>query len=301
MNAFSGSEADNWDAFILQFRRLAKDRRWKEKKKLSNLYRCLTGAASLYANRLNCTTYKALRKELKNRFSKAEEPTTARKKLKQIKQNEGETLEEFSQRVYFICLDAFKYDPLQTLEANAAEYFLEGCREKAAALKAMDAKPQSLHKALKLVKEAKASIEAIFGNQAATLKVRQLGLNESEDESEIPDVRLARPQGGRGRGYRNRSKSPQPQVRNFSTGSADKQTPREEFESMRKKVSELTEQLAKVGKRVSFDNTSTRSKSPEATCFRCHKKGHFVRDCPDPPSRDPSPGNIKSALKEASN
>jgi hypothetical protein len=52
MHTFSGDVKDNWEAFILQFERIAQKTRWSEKKKLRNLFKCLTGNESLYANKI---------------------------------------------------------------------------------------------------------------------------------------------------------------------------------------------------------------------------------------------------------
>jgi hypothetical protein len=154
MQTFSGDSRANWEAFILQFGRVAKDNHWKDSKKLRNLYQCLTGNASLYANKITVSGYQDLRKQLKRRFSKKEEASTARRTLRSVRQKEDETLEEFSQRVYFLADDAYGGESKKSLERNATEYFLLGCKDKPAALKAMEHKPNTIPKALKYIKQA---------------------------------------------------------------------------------------------------------------------------------------------------
>jgi hypothetical protein len=81
MQTFVGDAKDNWEAFILQFDRFAKDNKWKDEKKLRNLYKCVTGNAALYANKIKVSDNKDLRKQLKT-----VEASTARRSLRSIRE-----------------------------------------------------------------------------------------------------------------------------------------------------------------------------------------------------------------------
>ena len=170
MSSFSGDVKENWEAFILQFERIADEGSWSAKKMLRRLYQCLSGQASLYANRLRCKSYRSLKKELSLRFSKKEEAFTARRQLRSVRQRELETLEEFSQRVYELADDAYHGESKKSIERNAAEHFLSGARDKRAAEKAMEGKPNSLRKALKAMKQAQATTMAIYGTARPEFK-----------------------------------------------------------------------------------------------------------------------------------
>lgn len=253
MQTFGGDTKDNWEAFILQFERTAKESSWRESKKLRKLYQCLTGVASLYANKMNVTGYKDLRSLLKRRFSKKEEASTARRMLRSIRQKEDESLEEFSQRVYFLADDAYPSESRKSLERNATEHFLLGCKDKVAALRAMEQKPSNIPKALKYIRQAQATSRAIFGSSKPEFRQRQATLIETEGC---------------------------PTVRSVSHDQFEKR-----FSDMEKEVSELRNRLARRPEAAKLGTpppTPPRSRSPSdnAQCFLCKGYGHLKINCP---------------------
>ena len=75
---------------------------------MDKLIDCLTGTALEYANKLDVRDdYKKMRHEMKRRFSNKDAPAAARRNLQYVRQKEGESLEQFSQRVHFLALDAY--------------------------------------------------------------------------------------------------------------------------------------------------------------------------------------------------
>lgn len=167
MSTFTGSGTPTWESFIFQFERTAGRRRWNKKTKINRLLDCLRDDALEYARKAyqqHYGDYDTLRKEMKGRFSKKEAPMSARRQLYYTRQQEGETIEEFAQRAYFITMDGYdKYDT-RVLEAIAIETFLRGCRDKDSASKAMERNPRTLNKAVKLVKTSIANQRALFGS-----------------------------------------------------------------------------------------------------------------------------------------
>ena len=169
---FKGTESPNWESFIYQFERIAAHRGWPAHKKTFRLLDCLSDVALEYARRINQNgDYKDLKRQLKQRFSRKEVPVLARRQLPFTKQYENEGVEEFAQRVYFLALDGYESCEGNMLEEIATETFLRGCRDKEAAMKAMDREPATLQKAVKYVRTAIANHRAVYGSRGNTRPV----------------------------------------------------------------------------------------------------------------------------------
>jgi hypothetical protein len=67
------------------------------------------------------------------------------------RQQDNESLEDFAHKVYVLALDGYEKCEDDTLEDIATEAFLRGCKEKEAAIKAMEKNPPSLPKAIIVV------------------------------------------------------------------------------------------------------------------------------------------------------
>ncbi|CAC5386357.1 unnamed protein product [Mytilus coruscus] len=76
MQIFNGRGSITWEAFIYQFERTTGRRQWENKKKVCRLLDCLADVALEYAPKVNTDDdSKALRKALKQRFSKKDDQT----------------------------------------------------------------------------------------------------------------------------------------------------------------------------------------------------------------------------------
>ncbi|CAC5388154.1 unnamed protein product [Mytilus coruscus] len=76
MQIFNGRGSITWEAFIYQFERTADRRQWENRKKVCRLLDCLSDVALEYARKVNTNDdSKALRKALKQRFSKKDDQT----------------------------------------------------------------------------------------------------------------------------------------------------------------------------------------------------------------------------------
>jgi hypothetical protein len=114
--------------------------------------RLFGGVALNYARMVDAHhDYNTLKKYFKRRFSTKEAPIVACRQLTFLKQQEHKSLEDFSQRVYSLTLDAYENCEGGIIEEMAVETFLQGCKEKGAARHAMDKEPHAIDKALKLV------------------------------------------------------------------------------------------------------------------------------------------------------
>ena len=68
----------------------------------------------------------------------------------------------------------------EALENIATEAYLRGCKEKEAAIKAMEETPVTLSKAIKFVKTSLANQKAIFGSVKTPLAQRQVTFSDTE-------------------------------------------------------------------------------------------------------------------------
>ena len=182
MAIFDGRGSPTWESFIFQFERTAERRHWSNKRKIGRLFDCLKDTALEYARKIHKDDdFESLVKKMKRRFSKKPEPVTARRQLQYTKQQEDESIEEYAHKVYMMAMDGYEKCEVETLEAIATEAFLRGCKEKEAAMKAMEKNPQTLTKAVKYVKTSLANQKALFGSAKTTAYAqRQVSFSDTE-------------------------------------------------------------------------------------------------------------------------
>jgi hypothetical protein len=82
---------------------------------------------------------------LKRRFRTKEAPVVARRQLLFLRQREHEPLEEFSQGVYPLTVDAYQECEDDIIEEMAVETFLRSCKDKGAERHAIDIEPHIDH------------------------------------------------------------------------------------------------------------------------------------------------------------
>lgn len=118
--------------------------------------------------------YHTLRKYLKKRFRTKEAPFVARRQLPFLKQQEHETMEYFFQRVYSLTLEAYEKCEGNIIEEMSVETFIGGCKEKCAAIHAMDMESRTIHRALPFVKTALANDNALLSGRSSAYYHRQV-------------------------------------------------------------------------------------------------------------------------------
>lgn len=185
MQVFTGRGFLTWEAFIYQFERTAGRRQWENRKKVCRLLDCLADVALEYARKVNIDDdYKALRKALKQRFSKKDEPVSARRQLQYVRQQDSETLEEFAERVHFIAMDGYDKCDNSVIDQIGTEAFLRGCKDKEAARHVIERNPESINKALKIMKTSIANQKAIYGSRSPNFAHRQVSFADSAGKSQ---------------------------------------------------------------------------------------------------------------------
>lgn len=271
MRTFNGEGGEDWETFIHQFERVAHDREWGEEKKLAKFLDCLSGVAAKYAFRIKANKWKKIKSEMKRRFSVKEDPASARRQLVYMRQNEGESLEEFSQRVYFMALDGYKGEKTETVDKIGVEHFLRGIRDKHAAERAFEHAPSTIAKALKYVKKAIATHKAIYGSSRQPNYTAKFAFTEPEDELGVRLASTPFHQGSFGSGNPSRGKQPT-QAKVFTQSVGTSTTP------------------PSSPRRSNF-----RSNSPRfGSCFNCGDRNHYIKECPEPKRdrRSPSPSTV---------
>ena len=164
MQTFDGKSSE-WGPFIFQFRNLAKAGHWTGKEKRDGLLACLRGKAITYVQskpREERADYQSLRDLLAQRYGVMELPSTARRQLSAMRQEEGEALEDFADRIILKAGKGFQRVPEETLQSLATEAFLRGCKDRNAAYAASERKPETLQQAVVEMRDAAANVRA-FG------------------------------------------------------------------------------------------------------------------------------------------
>ena len=92
---------NSWDSFIFQFKRTAKRYDWSSRKKADRLVDCLGEKALEYVRELHLERdFKGMVKKLTRRFGVKDAPGTVHRELALLKQEESETLEESTLRLW---------------------------------------------------------------------------------------------------------------------------------------------------------------------------------------------------------
>ncbi|CAC5420968.1 unnamed protein product [Mytilus coruscus] len=157
MPVFTGFGNLSWEAFVYQFERTASRRNWDDAKKTCRFLDYLSEVALEYARRSHISKYDELRKYMKRRFNKKEEASAARRQLQYIRQLDGETIEEYAERVHFLTIDGYYRSNNDIIDQIGTEAFLRGCKEKEATRIVIEKNPRTINEALKWIKSSLAN------------------------------------------------------------------------------------------------------------------------------------------------
>lgn len=179
---------DDWDSFIIPFERRAVIYRWSAVERVDKLHECLRGAAVKYLCSLPehiREDYFLLKEQLAFRFGQKEPPTTARRRLGELRQSK-ETVSEFAEEVHRLVILAYPGVDIELREQIAADAFLKGLRNQKVAYEVMNRDPLSLDEAQRLVSSYehnfKATLGRDFDQRGRTRRVSWADLDMDSDE-----------------------------------------------------------------------------------------------------------------------
>ncbi|KAK6172537.1 hypothetical protein SNE40_016172 [Patella caerulea] len=293
----------DWDSFMLPFNRAAIRNNWDDVEKLDRLIECIRGQAARFQASLPSQIqrdFATLISYMEKRFNRKEPPTTARKRLADLRQKH-ESNEEFSEEVRRLVTLAYKDVNLVLQDELAAEAFLKGYRNPRVAYEALNRNPRTIAEALDIVTQLEHNYRATLGRDADVARKSRrvswndMGMDASLDEASDDGVRQVAH-------VANPAASPV-----YGEGHC--------LEEDMKVIRAMLEKLRGHPDPMGLGLASTQSSRPHSPkpstptegqktklspttseCFTCREKGHFQRDCPRRISRSPSPSKTGQKL-----
>ncbi len=134
---------------------MAQKHQWDNATKLAKLVEALEDNALTFYSSLdtwNRDDYHFVKQKFNARFGPKEPPHTARNQLSVLQLGAEEGLEEFAEHAQCVAMDAFGDLSRKVVQVEAMEAFLQGARETEAALSTIDKGPETLDKALEMMK-----------------------------------------------------------------------------------------------------------------------------------------------------
>ena len=264
----------NWAAFKQKFERYAEAYEWTEEECLNCLCWSLVGkAADFYATiteRMEQLSFRSLVRKLEKRFGAKELAETSQAQFQQATQSEGESLEDWADRVLTLSTRAFKNLPEKYATQQAVVRFCQGLYDKAAAQDASIKRHQTIEEAMDHVKWFQHVHQAVYGKPKPGRRTKDL-------DEETPRVYEART--------------------DPREGGASSSLTKSDVEEMVERLGETLMRKLSASKGDKKTNTAggcyqcgqtghIKRKCPEMKCFWCKKTGHFKRDCPEAPKGD---------------
>ena len=300
METFNGSA--KWSTFLFSFKFLARGNRWTARKKLEMLRTCLRDKAVAFVEKQPREVqrdYGLLSKALGKRFGTKDPPSTYRKNLQGIAQFDGESLEEFSERVYSHTADGYPAANEAMIQELAVDYFFKGCKNKNATVLANTGGTpcKTLNKACRRVKEQMQNLKTYNAKAYA----KQVYAEEPEDFP-VSFLRNTSPNRSRSRP----SQAPRPSL--IAAASQYKVPPPmatseipelPEVGEGEPRLAQMFKDFLDICKRAAERSppvTPRRTASPgtpgsrSGICYYCKQPGHFKAECPTRPPTAPKSG-----------
>ena len=320
---FLGKEP--WDVWYNRFMDIADRHQWSTRTKLDELLPRLQGQAGEFVYgqlpRETRTNFRALVKELKNRFRKVETAKTYQARFSNRDQKASESVEEYAAELKRLYDKAHGLRDRETRKEDLLRRFLDGLSNEQARFQVEYVKdPLDIDEAVYEVvnfMETRKRTNASEGDRKSRKQVR--ALKEVSSESEIDEdydskERAARTV-GRPKGS-GKDREPRPIGNNPEQSSGAKAVVAQPMavtglDDIKKTLGELVKSSADIqtrlgklekqsqvkgqnqgnqrkGPRPGGINSGTQRQRPNAppnnaySCFRCGQTDHFIRDCPYP-------------------
>ena len=263
---FAGKKGE-WNGFIFQFRKTARYFGWSQQEKGDRLLASLRGKAVdfiMSKPREVQDNYQALKDALEVRFGKMEHPTSARRQLGYLRQEEGETLEDYADKVLTKVSEAYPGIDDEMEQDLAKEAFLRGCHHRSAAYAAAEKDPVTLQEALEEVQNSAVNLKA-FGRGGIATRLVSFAGQEDEDEEVNTQVNEEK--------FRDLFTR---LMREYEQGKGDRD-PRE-YNGLRDQTEPSNAiRCYRCGGR---GHMSRECRKEGRRCFACGEVGHMRADCP---------------------
>lgn len=285
MGTYDGTT--DWRPYFIQFEHIADRYHWLDSDRLDKLIECLRDKALAYFTtrpQVVRNSYKLICQKMNERFGRRDLPTVIRRQLQELRQLPDESLDEYAERAQELATDGFPNTPDDFIQIVATDAFLKGCSDKKAAYTAIDKDPDTLDKALQLVKAAITNQRIIFGTKRTEVK-RVTFQDDDEESSSVEEENNSAVRAV----YRKEE---------FDMAQFEARLRKTE-ENLKRTKDDVKEILTILQNDPSRSRSRQRSPSPRrGKCYACGKEGHFKSECEnkrdDSRSRSPSPNRTKS-------
>ena len=263
---FDGTK--NWNTFIFQFERVAKRYGWEEEEKLNRLGESFLDDALDYFSSLSeymRGDFLRLKDKMTSAFGQKDSQAVVRRKIQDLKQGQEESIEEYSRRTWKLATGAycnFKEDDIEILAVDA---FLKGCKDKSAALVAMNQEPKTLDQALHAVIVSTQNHRIIHGQKP---QIRQVQFMEPEKKGTDMDS------------FKEVMERQFSLLQKIAEKLDVKKSAKYPSSPPASPSKNECFQCGKVGHFANKCPQRSRSPSPGGrACYSCGKYGHFEKDC----------------------
>ncbi|KAL5015456.1 hypothetical protein ScPMuIL_009726 [Solemya velum] len=288
----------DWASFMMPFERAARRCGWPEEEKLDRFVECLRGQAIKYLSALPpqvMNNFNELKRQMENSFDRKEPPTTARKRLADLRQKH-ESNKQFAEEVRRLVTLAYPTVGMELQEELAAEAFLKGYKRPKTAYEALGRQPKTIAAALDIVTQLEHNYRAtVERDTESSRKFRRVSWNEEvEDEKPTTAAFMVRSDSTLKEEIR--------ELRKLLERSLQTTRPSDNGEERQRAP---PDSWHRASRSPSPRNTTVVGGIEKGGCFNCGNKTHYIRDCPQQRQRSPSPsrndkkpvfkiGNVKS-------
>jgi hypothetical protein len=175
----------DWIAYLLQFTTIADRYKWSNEQRLFKLIECLREKArKVYSTRPRSVqnNYTLLCQKLNGRFGRKELPHVLRRIFQDLRQDQEGLIEEFAERVQDTAMGGSPDTPESLVEPLAIDVFLRGCLDKGVALITMYKNPETVDKALQLMRTAIANKKLTMGGKETEIKRLRVTFDDTEEK-----------------------------------------------------------------------------------------------------------------------
>lgn len=148
--------SDSWKAFLQKFMRLAEVKNWRPQESRDYLGWCLEGRASEYFATVVTQNadigFLQLMQKSEKRFGYKEIPETAQLKINSLMQANGESLEDWADRVFQLALRAYEGLPEEHMLKQAIKRICHGCMDNEAGQYAVNQHPDTIEETIEYLK-----------------------------------------------------------------------------------------------------------------------------------------------------